>query len=72
MPIYDLECLNCGYVSDFIIGLSEMRQIKDTKNMDLRSCDIACTKCGKSQFKKLLSTTAKMSENWSSWNKKTN
>lgn len=71
MPLYDLECLNCGEIEDFIIGLSEISNVPDTNNMDLSMLGIVCKKCGKSNFKKLLSPNAKMSENWAAWNKRT-
>ena len=70
MPLYDLECINCGNSDDFIIGLSEITSMKDTNNMNLSTLGISCKNCGKSSFKKLISINAKMAENWAAWNKK--
>ena len=64
MPMYELQCVACKTINEFLIGLSEMPKINASREVSLKSLGM---KCKKTKFKKLISSHGKMASNWSGW-----
>jgi len=67
MPIYELQCIACKTVNEFIIGLSEMPKLNGKREVNLKHLNIVCKKCKKTKFKKLISAHGKTASNWAAW-----
>ena len=65
MPLYELECINCKKVNEFLMGLSEAPTTNE--EVDLKDLKLKCEKCGKTKFKRIISAHGKTASNWASW-----
>ena len=70
MPMFDLQCIDCGMINeDVIIGLSEFYE-KKSNVLNLEHLGIKCIKCECTEFRRLLAAHAKTDQNWSKWQRK--
>ena len=69
MAWHDYECVNCGLVTDFIIDNSILPEKNKNGEHDLKKLKKFCKKCRCTKFIKLIAITAKMPDNWASWQK---
>lgn len=68
MPIYIFECQECGSISEFMLGLSEIGDMRTGDVANLGSLHCACSSCTNTVFKKLPTSYGKTAVNWGSWN----
>lgn len=67
MPLYVLQCVHCKTENEFLIGLSEIPKPNSKKEINLKSLNMKCEKCGKNIFKKMVTAHGKTASNWASW-----
>ena len=51
--MYELQCVACKTINEFLIGLSEMPKINASREVSLKSLGMKCKKCKKNEIQKI-------------------
>lgn len=68
MPIYSLQCEECGYTDDYTISFKDNEKCRvDDNKYDFKDvCE--CPKCSSTKFIKKVVAHGRMACNWEKWN----
>jgi hypothetical protein len=67
MALYDMQCIHCDVINEFLISWSEEPKPSSKNIVDLVELSLSCSKCGKTKFKKVITAHGKTAQNWANW-----
>lgn len=64
MPLYPFVCTKCNKENEFLLTISEIKDMDIHKEIQLEQ---KCSKCGSSSFKRIIAAHGRSPFNWHRW-----